>query len=275
MDLPLGVAAATAAALFFATADFSGAVVSRRATPLSAALSVQVISGVALAVVLVATAQEVRPFAVGIGLIAGLGVAIGLLALYEALSIGAMGVVAVLTGVVASALTLAFDILVAGRAPSALQLTGMACAIAGAAVSARLGTVTIRVAVLSLVVGCAFGGSFIAFNLAAGESLVTVLLAARLAAIVLLGAIWALRPGQRLAVHPLIALAGALDTAANLLIMVAVSLVPVSLATAISSADPPIIIMFLARFALGEGLPRLAYLSVALGCAGIGLMILG
>ncbi|MEX0624929.1 MAG: EamA family transporter [Chloroflexota bacterium] len=275
MDLPLGVAAAAAAALFFATADFSGAVVSRRATPLSAAFSVQLISGVALAIVLVATAQEVRPFAVGIGLIAGLGVAIGLLALYEALSIGAMGVVAVLTGVVASALTLAFDILVAGRAPSALQLTGMACAIAGAAVSARLGTVTIRVAVLSLVVGCAFGASFIAFNLAAGESLVTVLFAARLAAIVLLGAIWALRPGRRLAVHPLIALAGALDTAANLLIMVAVSLVPVSLATAISSADPPIIIMFLARSILGEGLPRLAYLSVALGCAGIGLMILG
>ena len=39
MNLPLGVAAATAAALSFGTADFSGAVVSRRVTPLSAALS--------------------------------------------------------------------------------------------------------------------------------------------------------------------------------------------------------------------------------------------
>src|SRR6185503_11281940 len=268
MNLPLGVATATGAALSFGVADFSGAVVSRRFTPLSAALLVQVISGAGLAAVLLVTGQEIRPFAVGIGLVAGLGVALGLLALYEALSTGARGVVAVLTGVVASALTLGYDTLVAGQAPSLVQ-------IGGAALSSRLGTVSPRVAALSLVGGCAFGGSFIAFNLAAAESPVTVLFVARLAAMVLLGGVWLTQADRRLTLHPLIAVAGALDTVANLLMLVAVTLVPVSLATAISSANPPIVTMLLARFVLGEGLPRLAYLSVGLACVGIGLMFLG
>lgn len=275
MNLPLGVATATAAALSFGVADFSGAVVSRRIRPLSAALSVQVISGAGLAAVLLVTGQEIRPFAVGIGLVAGLGVALGLLALYEALSVGVMGVVAVLTGVVASALTLGYDTLVAGQAPSLVQVGGMACAIGGAALSSRLGTVSLRVAALSLVGGCAFGGSFIAFNLAAAESPVTVLFVARLAAIVLLGGVWLTQAGRQLTLHPLIAVAGVLDTVANLLMLVAVTLVPVSLATAISSANPPIVIMLLARFVLGQALPRLAYLSVGLACVGIGLIFLG
>jgi len=228
-----------------------------------------------LAIVLVATAQEVRPVAVGLGLTAGVCVAVGILALYQALSSGAMGVVAVLAGVAATATALAFDGIVGGRPPSAIQLGGIACAMAGAAASTRLATVTFRVAAWSLVGGWAFGASFIAFNLATGQSVITVLFATRIAAAVLLGAIWALRRGRRIPMNPLMGLAGALDTLANLLMMVAVSLVPVSLATAISSADPPIVTMFLARMVLGEALPRSAYLSVGLACAGIGLMVLG
>jgi drug/metabolite transporter (DMT)-like permease len=275
VDLPFGVATAAAAALAFGSADFCGGLVSRRVTPLSAALSVQVVSAAGLGLLLLVTTHEIHALAVLIGLAAGIGVAVGLLALYEALSAGVMGVVAVLTGVVASALTLSFDLVVTGRAPSALQLAGMAFAIAGAALSTRLGAVSLRVAALSLVGGCAFGASFIAFNLAAGESITTVLFAARIAAILLLGAIWSMRAGRRLILSPLIAAAGILDTAANLLMLVAVSVIPVSLATAISSADPPIIIMLLARGFLGEALPRFAYLSVGLACAGIGLMFLG
>ena len=259
----------------FGTGDFAGAVVSRRTTPLSAALSLQLLSGIALGAILIATSDPLNPVATGIGLVAGMGVAIGILAIYEALSAGAMGVVAVLTGVVGSALTLSYDVLIAGRPPSPLQLAGMGCAIGGAALSARLGTVSVRIALLSLVGGCAFGTSFIAFNLAAGQSYVVVLFVARAVAVALLGAVWLMRRVGRLTVHPLIVFAGGLDTAANLLILVAVSVIPVSLATAIASANPPIVIMLLARFVLGEGLPRSAYLSVGLACVGIGLMFLG
>jgi drug/metabolite transporter (DMT)-like permease len=275
VDIALGVTAATAAAVFFATADFSGAIVSRRVTPLSAALSVQVVSGAGLAVVLVATGDEMKAAALGIGLLSGLGVGIGLLALYQALAAGAIGLVAVITGVAASALTLGFDVALAGRAPTPVQVAGIACATAGAAVSGTLGVVTRRVAMLSIIAGCAFGSSFIGFNLASEESPIAVLFAARLAAIALLGSAWAISVPRRFTLRPLIALAGVLDTFANGLMLFAVSLMPVSLATAISSADPPIIIMFLGRVLLKERLPRLAYASVALASAGIALMFIG
>jgi drug/metabolite transporter (DMT)-like permease len=275
VDIALGVTAATAAAVFFATADFSGAIVSRRVTPLSAALSVQVVSGAGLAVVLVAAGDEMKAAALGIGLLSGLGVGIGLLALYQALAAGAIGLVAVITGVAASALTLGFDVALAGRAPTPVQVAGIACATAGAAVSGTLGVVTRRVAMLSIIAGCAFGSSFIGFNLASEESPIAVLFAARLAAIALLGSAWAISVPRRFTLRPLIALAGVLDTFANGLMLFAVSLMPVSLATAISSADPPIIIMFLGRVLLKERLPRLAYASVALASAGIALMFIG
>ena len=43
MNLPLGIGLATSAAVSFAAADFCGALVARRVTPLSAALSVQIV----------------------------------------------------------------------------------------------------------------------------------------------------------------------------------------------------------------------------------------
>ena len=270
----IGVLAATSAALSFGTADFFGGIVSRRASALSAAFALQLISGAGLALVLLATGQEVGTVAVGLGLVAGLGVGIGLLALYEALAAGAMGVVAVLTGVTATSMTFLYDTLALGRPPSPIQILGIGCALAGSVASTRLGSVSIRVAGWSIVSGMAFGSSFIAFNLAAGQSPISVLFVARIGAALLLGVIWVLRV-RRLTFHPFIAVAGVLDTVANLLMMLAVWLIPVSLATAISSADPPIVTMFLARFALGEALPRTAYVSVALACAGIGLILLG
>jgi len=275
VNIPLGVATAMSAATFFATADFSGAVVSRRVGPLPAAFSVQLVGGALLGGLLLVEAPSIRGAALGFGLLAGLGIGIGLLALYRALAAGSMGVVAVLTGVVASIVTLVFDIGAGGHPPSLLQVTGMAIAIGGAALSARLGTVTRAIALLSIIGGCGFGASFIAFNLAAGESPIAVLFAARLSALTLLGGAWLLSEPRLFTMRPLIAVAGALDTAANGLILVAVSLMPVSLATSISSAFPPILTMFIARVVLREGLPRLAYLSVVFGCIGIGLMFVG
>lgn len=275
MDLPLGIGVATGAALSFATADFCGAVVSRRVTPLSAALSVQIISGAGLGLLLLATGATGTPQAAIIGLVAGLAVALGIYVLYEALSAGAIGVVAIVTGVIASSATLAYDVFLGGHVPSAVQLAGIGCAILGAGFSARMGTVTRRVAVLSVVAGLAFAASFILYNRAAGENPVSVLFWARLSATALLGALWVASTSRQLTLSPLISLAGLLDTAANGLMLAAVTLIPVSLATAISSADPPVIAMVLARFFLGERLPGTAYLAVALAAVGIGLMLLG
>lgn len=275
MDVPLGVGVATGAAVSFAAADFCGAVVSRRVSSLSAALSVQVISGAGLALLLLASKASVTPAAALIGLVAGLAVAIGIFGLYQALAAGAIGIVAIVTGVVASSATLAYDVAVGSHAPSALQLAGIGCAVIGAGFSARMGAVTRPVIALSVVAGLAFATSFILYNRAAGESAVSVLFWARASAIVLLGGLWLARAPRHLTLRPLIAIAGVLDTVANGLMLAAVSLMPVSLATAISSAEPPVIAMVLARLLLGEALPRTAYLAVALAALGIALMLLG
>jgi drug/metabolite transporter (DMT)-like permease len=275
VNLPLGIGLATSAAVSFATADFCGALVARRVTPLSAALSVQVVSGAALGVLLVVSATTVTPTAAAIGLLAGIAVALGISTLYQALAAGALGLVAIITGVVASSVTLGYDVLINGEPPSAIQLAGMAVAIAGAGFSAQVGTVSSRIATLCVVAGVSFGASFILYNRAAGENPVSVLFYARLSAIVLLGVAWLVMRPRQLTAHPLIAAAGLLDTAANALMLAAVSLMPVSLATAISSAEPPVIVMVLARAFVGEGLPRTAYLAVGLAAAGIGLMLLG
>jgi drug/metabolite transporter (DMT)-like permease len=275
VDPPLGIAVATAAALSFAAGDFCGAVVSRRVTPVSAALSVQVISAAGLAVLLVVSAAPMTPAAVVTGWLAGLAVATGLFALYVAMASGAIGVVAVVTGVAATSLTLGFDGIAGGRVPSVLQLLGIGCALAGAGFSARLGTVSARVALLSLIAGIAFGSSFILYNRASGESPVAVLFNARLSATLLLGAVWLVSTPRRFTLRPLIGLAGILDTLANGLMLVAVTLTPVSLATAITSAEPPVIVMLLARGVLGEALPGTAYRAIGLGSIGIALMLLG
>jgi drug/metabolite transporter (DMT)-like permease len=275
VNLPLGVGLATSAALSFASADFCGAVVARRVTPLSAALSVQVISGAGLGLLLLVSSTTVTPAATGIGLVAGIAVAIGIVTLYQALAAGGLGVVAIITGVVASSLTLAYDIVVNGQPPSGLQLAGMAVAVGGAGFTARMGTVTTRIVILCVLAGASFSASFIFYNRAAGENPISVLFSARLSAVILLVLLWLVTRPRQLTVHPLIAAAGVLDTAANALMLAAVSLMPVSLATAISSADPPVIVMVLARLFLGEALPRTAYLAVALAAAGIGLMLLG
>jgi drug/metabolite transporter (DMT)-like permease len=276
VSLLLGLAAATGAAISFGAADFAGGTVSRRLSPLAAALAVQLIGATGLALVVVVTSQEIRPFAIATGLLAGIAVAAGLFALYAALSFGAMGAVAALTGLTASALTLGFDVTVTGRVPSAVQAVGIACALIGGVASTRLAAVSKQALLWSVAAGVAFGACFIAFDLAAGESPLSVLFSARISAAVLLGAAWALRqPRRRLVIGPVIVMAGALDTLANLLMLVAISLIPVGFATAIATAYPPIVTMFLARFVVGEALPKAAYLSVGLACAGIGLLVVG
>jgi drug/metabolite transporter (DMT)-like permease len=236
---------------------------------------VQIISGAALGLLLIASGSMVTTTAAALGVAAGLAVAIGILGLYQALTAGAIGVVAIVTGVAASSLTLAYDVVIGGHPPSILQFTGIAVAISGAAFSARMGVVTGRIVGLCIVAGVAFGASFIVYNRAVGENPVAVLFWARVSAIPVLAALWVAGKPRQLTWHPLIGAAGLLDTAANGLMIGAVTLMPVSLATAISSANPPVIVMVLARALLSEALPRTAYLAVALAAVGIGLMLLG
>ena len=79
---------------------------------------------------------------------------------------------------------------------------------------------------------------------------------------------------QLRAVAPLVALAGVLDVAANGMVVLAFATIPVGIAAALSGTYP-LATMLLARTLLGEALPRLGLLAVALAVIGIVLISLG
>jgi drug/metabolite transporter (DMT)-like permease len=71
-----------------------------------------------------------------------------------------------------------------------------------------------------------------------------------------------------------VAFAGALDVAANGMVVLAFATVPVGIAAALSGTYP-LATMLLARTFLGEALPRLGLLAVLLGVSGIVLISIG
>jgi drug/metabolite transporter (DMT)-like permease len=72
----------------------------------------------------------------------------------------------------------------------------------------------------------------------------------------------------------LVVAAGLLDVSGNALYVVAREAIPVGLAAALTGLYP-IVTMILARFVLGERLPRLGQLGVALALLGIVLISAG
>jgi drug/metabolite transporter (DMT)-like permease len=72
----------------------------------------------------------------------------------------------------------------------------------------------------------------------------------------------------------IVAAAGLLDVGGNALYVIARDSMPVSLAAALTGMYP-VVTMLLARFVLGEHLPRLGQLSVALALLGVLLISIG
>ncbi|MEP6807890.1 MAG: EamA family transporter, partial [Chloroflexota bacterium] len=75
-------------------------------------------------------------------------------------------------------------------------------------------------------------------------------------------------------VAPLIGVAGLMDVLANGMVVLAFATIPVGIAAALSGTYP-LVTMLLARTVLGEALPRLGLVAVALAVAGIALISLG
>lgn len=275
MTLLLGVATAAAAAVSYGTADFAGGIASRRRDPRTVALGVQLIGGLALTAAFVGLRIDASFEAAAIGLIAGCGVGVGLVGLYAALARAAMGPVVAITGLVASGVGLTYDAVVWGDIPTLVQWAGIGLALAGGLFSTRLAAVPLTAGVMAVVAGAAFAGSFIAFDLGASASPVALLLAARTSAAALLGLACLATCRSRLEFSRAIFVAGGLDTVANLSMIIAVGLIPVGFATAIATAVPPIVTLFLARYMAQEALPKTAYASLAVACGGIALIVIG
>ena len=273
-----GIAAGLLGALSFGAGDFAGAFASRRS---GALVSVAGAHGIGLAALLIGLAaiRPPRPGAETLLYGAGAGVAgvVGLAALYRGMSIGSMGLVTALSGAAALALPLAAGALL-GSPVAPLQLVGVACAAGAAAAAggASRDEVGRRSLLLAAVAALGFGAWYVLIDAAAraGDPLwalvVSRLVSAGIAAVVV-----AFR-GVTLAGLPWLTLvaAGILDVGGNAFYVLARESIPIGLAAALIGLYPVVTMLF-ARMVIGERLPPIGLLGVALALAGIVLISVG
>jgi drug/metabolite transporter (DMT)-like permease len=275
--LSSGVPAGLLSALSFGAGDFAGAVAARRA---GALVVVAGAHGSGLVALLLVLAVIRPPFpatgGMALGLAAGVAGAVGLAALYRGMSIGAMGLVTALAGAGSLVIPLAAGA-IEGVPIGPLQLVGVA-SIAAAAIAAsgasrtELGRLALLLAALAAV---GFGAWYVLVDLAARSAdPLWALVLSRAASAGLAAAVAAGRFGGASVPWRIVVIAGLFDVGGNALYVVSRELMPAGLAAAIVGCYP-VVTMLLARFILGERLPQLGQVGVALALVGVVLISIG
>ena len=267
------------AALTYGAADFFGGLSTKRSNEFSVVVCSQVIGSALLLAALpffLDASFTLEAFGWGMG--SGLGGGLGVLLLYRGLALGRMSVVAPTTGVIAASVPVLAGLLL-GERPGALSLIGVVVAlIAVVLVSAspdqdgqRDGYSGMREAVGA---GLGFGGFFILLSLGGEDTGLWPLIGSRTASLGIVTLI-ALIMGRSLRPAAgslrLIATAGILDVAANLLFLEATRVGLLSLVAVLTSMYPGATVV-LARFVLHERLHRLQL--VGLACAALGVALI-
>ena len=272
-----GILAGLFGALSFGAGDFAGAVAARRAGAVAVVAGAH---GIGLIALILATAVLRPPFpgttGILLGLAAGVGGAVGLAALYRGMSLGSMGLVTALSGAGSLAIPLVAGVAL-GATVGPVQLVGVGCAAAAAvaASGASRSEVGRRALVLAGLAAIGFGTWYVLIDLAArnGDPL-WVLVFSRFASALLTGIIAVGRIRRDGFPVRVVAAAGLFDVGGNALYVVARESLPIGLAAALTGMYP-IVTMLLARVVLGEHLPRLGQLGVALALLGVVLISIG
>ena len=276
--LTTGVLTGLLGALSFGAGDFAGASAARRAGALPAVAGAH---GIGLVALLVALAVVRPPFpgadAIALGTAAGVAGMVGLAALYRGMSVGSMGLVTALAGAGSLLLPLAVGAL-RGDPVAPPQVVGVGCAAAAAAAAGgasrdELGQRALALAGLAAV---GFGTWYGLVDLAAtaGDWL-WALVFSRGASAAIAVAVVAVRGFDRAAIPRTILLAaGLLDVGGNILFVLARDAIPIGLAAALVGLYP-VVTMLLARFVIGERLPAVGMIGLALALLGIVLISAG
>ena len=236
--------------------------------------------GFILLLVAVVVRQPAPPDAwtLALGAVGGIGGGLGLAALYRGLAIGAMGLISAVSGLGGVLIPLGVGTLLWGTVIQPIQLVGVACALVAIAAASGATTrgVNREAVLLGLTAALGFGIWFVFLDRAAQHDQLWALVASRGSASLIVGGSALLRGDHsRLGeVAPLVVLAGILDVAANGMVVLAFATIPVGIAAALSGTYP-LATMILARALLGEALPRLGLLAVALAVLGVVFISLG
>ena len=272
------VSLALLAALAYGSADFFGGLASRKMAAALVVVFAQVAGLVVLAVVYPLVPGRFYVTDLGWGLAAGACGALGIGALYAALAVGRMGVVSPVTAVVGACVPVAWG-LMTGERPGALALAGIGLAFVAVALvstDARTGRISPREPGLrlALVSGLAIGLLYVFLAQAHRDAGLAVVAASRLSSIPLLLAYALTRresPAAAGNLWMMLALAGGLDMAANVLYVVAARAGLVAIAAVLTSLYPAATV-FLARLVLGERLTGVQWAGV--GCAAAGVVLI-
>lgn len=274
---PTGIAAGVFSALSFGAGDFAGAFASRRAGALIVVAGAHFVGLLALLVgvlVLRPPIPDLGPALIGVA--AGVAGAIGLAALYRGMSLGSMGVVTSLSGAGSLAIPLLAGA-VLGTSVTPVQLAGVGCAAVAAAAASGASRDEMGRQALLLAGGAAigFGTWYVLLDLAArGGDPLWALTFSRATSATLAGAFAIGRFDRGRFPVLMVVAAGLFDVGGTALYVVAREVIPLGLAAALTGLYP-IVTMILARFVLGERLPRLGQLGVGFALLGIVLISTG
>lgn len=255
-------------ALSYGIADFAGGLAARRASVLTVTATAQVVGLVALVPALWLLPGESTTAAWLLGLLAGLAGSSGLLLYFRGLAVGPMGTVAPLSAVVAAGLPLLVGI-VQGERPGPVTIAAMVVALVAivlATAGSRREPAALHGVLLGLGSGCGFGSFFVLLDATPPGSGLWPLVAGRIGSVVVLVVLLAVRrPGRPVGVG-LMALSGVLDSAANVLFLLATREGPLGVSAVIVSLYP-VVVVLLARLVLRERLTRVQTSSVVLAVA--------
>lgn len=270
MSVPFALSSAAA----YGAGDFAGGLAARRA-PVLVVTAVAQAAGLALlvpATLLVPGHASVA--ALGMGALAGVAGMSGLLLYMRGLAVGPMGLVAPLSSVVGAALPLMAGVL-DGERPGPVGWFALAVALVAiglASASSRGDAAAGAGLAYGLGAGVGFGLFFVGMAATPPDSGLWPPLAGRLVSLVLLVAILLARGGLRRAPGVrLMVLCGLLDTAANVLFLLATRTGALSVAGVLVSLYPVVVIV-LARVVLKERLTGLQLAGVGLALTASALL---
>jgi drug/metabolite transporter (DMT)-like permease len=278
---------ALGSAVLYGSADFFGGLTARRANTIATVFCSQSVGLILLLLVLpFLPAATVLSRDWVWGFVAGLNGGIGVALLYRALAVGAMAVVAPTTAVIAAMIPVLFAFAL-GERLRLLTWSGIALALLAIALISRparddssAGQSKSRGVPpglgLALLSGVAIGIFFLFLARTTISAGMWPLVAARIASIVLFGAIalvtgrtlWMSRTATATAVT-----GGALDMAANALYMIAARIGPLSIVVTLASLYPASTVL-LARVVLGERLSAIQIGGIVCALAAV-LIIVG
>lgn len=281
----LSVLVAALSSVFYGVADFLGGATSKRLHVLQVvAISAPASLLVEIALIPVFGAQwsgEVLFW----GALSGVASAAAFTLLYVALARGPMGVLSPITAVVSAAVPVAVGFIVVAAVPGPLKILGLVVAAPAVLLlslgsrSERVGRVPVSSLLIAVGAGLAIGTQLVFLHAAPDDSGVVPLIVGRsvaslilgLAAAVVLPRVKTARPSWRLV--GLAALAGALDSLANLAFLVSSRLGDLAISGMIVALYPATTVV-LAALVFRERLGWRAILGIVLALVGVALLAL-